>query len=78
MFEHVEQKQLERSEKSLFFLQYRQCIVFGSDKCQVCSKITFSCTFAVIQIFDNIRSPFISWAISMKLSGYNFVHAHLH
>jgi hypothetical protein len=30
-----------------------------------------SCTFAVIQIWDNIGSlPFISWAISMKISGY--------
>jgi hypothetical protein len=35
----------------------------------------FSCTFAVIKILDNIGSlPFISWAISMKLSDYYFCH----
>jgi hypothetical protein len=34
-------------------------------------KIAISCTFAVIQILDNIGSlPFISWAISIKLPGY--------
>jgi hypothetical protein len=31
----------------------------------------FSCTFAIIQILDNIGSlPVISWAISMKYSDY--------
>jgi hypothetical protein len=36
-------------------------------------KITFSCTFAVTHIYDNIGSlPFISWAISMERSGYYF------
>jgi hypothetical protein len=35
--------------------------------------VTFSCTFAVIQILDNIGSlPVVSWAISMKLSDYYF------
>jgi hypothetical protein len=33
----------------------------------------FSCTFVVIQIFDNIGSlPVISWAISIKLFDYYF------
>jgi hypothetical protein len=79
MFGYVEQKLLGRSRKSLVFLKSN---FFGSEKFQVsahifrnkkfCSvKITFSCTFAVIQILGNIGSlPFISWTISMKLSDY--------
>jgi hypothetical protein len=40
--------------------------------CSVKSRFP-SCTFAVIQILDKIGSlPFISWAISMKLSDYFF------
>jgi hypothetical protein len=41
-------------------------------------KITFSCTFAAIQILDNIGSlTVISWAISMKHFRLLFFHAHL-
>jgi hypothetical protein len=81
MFGYVEQKLLGCSQKCLVFLR---SMFFGSEKFQVSAhvlpklnvllcKITFSCTFAVIQILNNIGSlPFISWAISMKLSGYYF------
>jgi hypothetical protein len=73
----VEQKLLCRSqEKVLFFLNL---FFFGSEQFQVAEitsfvvEITFSCIFAATQIVDNIGSlPFISWAISMKLSGYYF------
>jgi hypothetical protein len=64
-------------EKVWFFLNLIFSAVRNFKSCRnkkFCSvKITFSCTFAVIQILDNIGSiPFISWAISMKLSGYYF------
>jgi hypothetical protein len=76
----MEQKLLGRSRKSLAF---HKSNFFGSEKFQVSAicfaeikslvVYTFSCTFAVIQILDNISSlPFISWAISMKHSGYYF------
>jgi hypothetical protein len=82
MFGYLEQKLQGRSRKSLFF---RTSNFFGSEKFQVSAhvlpikkvlkyKITFSCTFAVIQFLDNIGSlPFISWAISMTPSVYYFV-----
>jgi hypothetical protein len=66
MFGFVEQKLLGRSRKSLVFLESN---FFSSEKFQVSvpymfcrnkkfweCKITISCTFAVIQIFDNIGS----------------------
>jgi hypothetical protein len=53
------------------FIKFRHMFCWNKKFCSV--KIMFSCTFAVIQIFDNIASlPLISWAISMKFSGYYF------
>jgi hypothetical protein len=66
VFGYVEEKLLGRQQKSLVFLLHFYV-------CEFLSFVTFSCTFAAIQILDNIGCiPFISWVISMKLSGYYF------
>jgi hypothetical protein len=67
MFGYLEQKLLGRSRKSLVFLKNKK---FWSVK----SRFPVHLVYRVIQILDNIGSlPFISWAISMKLSGYRIL-----
>jgi hypothetical protein len=76
MFGYLEQKLLGRSRKSLVFLKsnflkFRH--MFCRNKFCFCVKSRFPVHLPLIHILDNIGSlPFISWAISMTLSGYYF------
>jgi hypothetical protein len=84
MFGYVEQKLLgSNREKVCFFwnlifsavrnFKFRRMFCRNKKFCSVKLKIMFSCTFAGIQIWDNIGSLlFISLVISMNLSGYYF------
>jgi hypothetical protein len=76
MFEYLEQKLLGQSRKSSIFLKSN---FFGSEKFQVSAQnfVVFSCTFAVIQILDNIGSTVYFLGDFNETFRLLFFHAHL-